>query len=148
MITTLRPRFAAGFSGCWNCVSSPQFLSRIRIETRNESPDSKLPTGSADHHHASGDERRERNVIPRRVLGNLGGPDFAACFRIEGNDDCFAGGKVNLVAVQRYAATCIVCHPGSLRAWSPILTENISGLRIESDDLVVRSRYKHHSTVH
>ena len=107
-LIALRPRLTAGLAGRWNRECAPLLFSGIEIEGCNETTDTKLAAGRADHDSAAGDKRGECDVVPRFVVGNGGCPHFLAGFRIERYENSVACRVINLVRIKRDAAIRLV----------------------------------------
>ena len=98
------PGFTAGFARRGYCIGAPCLLAGFRIDRRHKAADAVLGAGTADHHLALGDQRRQREVIVGLVLGELGFPHQLAGARVEANNEGIHRCEVNLVLVERNAA--------------------------------------------
>src|SRR3954466_15497845 len=81
-----RPGLASRLSWSRNGISSPLLFSGFRIKSGDESTNSKLTSRRADHHLASRNKRRKRNVVAGRIIGDGSGPHFTPGFCIERHD--------------------------------------------------------------
>src|SRR5262249_59031802 len=62
-LITFRPGLTSRFARSRYCVSAPLFLAGFGIERRDKAANTELSSRCTDHHFASRNERRKRDVI-------------------------------------------------------------------------------------
>ena len=125
------PRITARFARRGYGVSAPLFFAGFRVECGYKTTDAELTTRCAHHYLATSDERRERDVVSGFVVRHGGGPDFLASLGVEGHENRFTGGEVNVAAVESDSAAGIVRDHGPCRPWSLVAPEKVTRAHVE-----------------
>ena len=146
-VIAFRPRLAARLAGRGHGVGAPALLARLEIEAGDEAANAELAARRTDHDDTARHERRQRRVVARRVVRHDCRPHFAAGACVERDEHRFASGEVHLVAVERDAAVGFVRHRHRRRARPPIAPQQVAGLDVDRDDLIVGTRDEHHAAV-
>ena len=146
-LISLRPRLAAGLSGCRDGEAAPRFLAGVGIVRRDKAARWAVTTRDADDHLAVGDERGRRHVVPLLVVLDHRSPGLFAGPGVDGNENGFAQCDKDSVTVECHAAVDRFRHSGVRRTGAPVPPQFFAGSGVERDHLVVRRRDEHHAVV-
>ncbi len=142
------PGFVAGLAGSGNGVEAPHFLSRARIEGRDEAADAVLAAAEADEHLVLDDERRHRDRVAKLGIAHRHVPERAAGRGIERDQVPVERAGVDDVAKDRDAAVVgAAAHARVGRHGVAVLPEHAAGLRVHRQH-VVRPLGDIHDPVH
>src|SRR5207247_6412055 len=113
----------------------------------NKAANPKLAPGGAHEDFSINRQRRHGGVVAVLVFFNLCGPDFLACLRLNGDKHRLAGSEEHFVRVTRQAARRCMRHNCAFSKRSSETPEELTRLRLESNDLIYRCRNKHYDIV-
>src|SRR5262249_31592735 len=83
-VGVLWPCFGTGLAGRRNCVSPPEFLTRVRIPSIKEATGCRLSTGDTGNQHSIGYDRRPGGVVALARVGEFLVPKLLAGLHVEG----------------------------------------------------------------